>query len=74
MMTSQITIKTTPKARRLLRMVAAQTGEKQYQVLERLLSDEWSSLEAGASREQAVRPTPWEAEAIPRGARRRGGV
>jgi hypothetical protein len=52
MMTAQVTIKTTHEARRLLRMIAAQTGEKQYQVLERLLGDEWDCLRDDARRDQ----------------------
>jgi len=42
---AQITIKTTPKAKHLLRLIAAQTGEKQYQVLERLLSRELAKVQ-----------------------------
>jgi hypothetical protein len=41
----QVTIKTSPEALRLLRLVAALTGEKQYEVLERLLEKETSRLE-----------------------------
>jgi hypothetical protein len=40
MATPLITIKTTIAARRLLRIVAAETGELQYRVLERLLEAE----------------------------------
>jgi hypothetical protein len=53
MMTPQVTIKMTLEARRLLRLIAAQTGEKHYQVLERLLRGDWRSLQ-----EQAHRQTP----------------
>jgi hypothetical protein len=42
----QITIKTTRTAQKFLRLIAAHTGEKQYQVLERLLSKEWAKLQA----------------------------
>jgi hypothetical protein len=41
----QITTKTTRKAHQLLRLIAAMTGEKQYQVLERLLTEEWDKLQ-----------------------------
>lgn len=40
----QVTMKTTPEALRLVRMVAAMTGEKQYEVLERLLLKEHERL------------------------------
>jgi len=53
MMTPQVTIKITPEDRRLLRLIAAQTGEKHYQVLGRLLRGAWRSLQEQAKREQA---------------------
>ena len=40
-----ITSKVTPDALRLLRMIAAATGDKQYEVLERLLTDEAKRLD-----------------------------
>jgi hypothetical protein len=49
MNTPQITIKTTPKAKQLLRLIAAHTGEKQYQALERLLSRELTKLQKAHS-------------------------
>jgi hypothetical protein len=36
----QVTIKTSPKAKNLIRLVSAMSGEKQYELLERLLEDE----------------------------------
>lgn len=39
-----VTHKITPEAKRLLRMIAAQTGEKQYATLERLLAREWQRV------------------------------
>lgn len=39
-----ITIKTTTEAQHMLRIIAATTGEKQYQVLERLLRKEFARL------------------------------
>lgn len=39
------TIKVPPDVHRLLRQIAAATGEKQYAVLHRLLAQEWSRLE-----------------------------
>ena len=47
-MTPLVTIKVSEAARRLLRIVAALAGEKQYEVLERLLRAEEAAL-----REQA---------------------
>ena len=41
----QITHKITVKALRLLRVIAAMTGEKQYEVLERLLAAELKRLQ-----------------------------
>jgi excinuclease UvrABC nuclease subunit len=41
----QCTMKTTPEAQRLLRLIAAHTGEKQYAVLERLLRQELRQLQ-----------------------------
>ena len=38
------TIKTTENALKMLRLIAAHTGEKQYEVLERLLKIELSKL------------------------------
>lgn len=35
-----ITIKTTKEAQRLIRQIAANSGERQYEVLERLLKQE----------------------------------
>jgi hypothetical protein len=49
MRTPQVTIKTTPTAQQLLRMIAAQTSEKQYQVLERVLHQEWARLQQQVS-------------------------
>lgn len=40
-----ITIKTTPQVLKALRLIAAYTGEKQYQVLERLLGVEIQCIE-----------------------------
>jgi len=45
MSTRQITIKTTPAALQLLRVIAAHTGEKQYEVLERVLRQELAKLQ-----------------------------
>lgn len=42
----QVTIKTTVKARELLRVVCALTGQKQYEVMERLLELEKARLTA----------------------------
>jgi hypothetical protein len=47
-MAKQITIKTTEKAQRLLRLIAASTGEKQYEVLERLLDAELKGIQNSA--------------------------
>ena len=44
-----VTIKTSEKARKWLRIVSAHTGEHQYQVMERLLSKEILKLENGKS-------------------------
>lgn len=41
---SLTTSKMTPSALRLLRLIAASTGEKQYQVLDRLLAAEAERL------------------------------
>jgi hypothetical protein len=40
-----ITQKTTPENQRLLRLIAAATGEKQYATLTRLLTQEWERLQ-----------------------------
>lgn len=45
MNTPQITIKTTPKAQQMLRLIAAHSGKKQYEVLERLLRKELTRLQ-----------------------------
>jgi len=45
-----ITAKITPKALRLLRLIAALTGEKQYEVLERLLEKEAARLQKKEAR------------------------
>jgi hypothetical protein len=39
-----ITTKITPTVLRLLRLIAASTGEKQYEVMDRLLADEAKRL------------------------------
>jgi len=40
-----ITTKMTPEALRLIRIIAAMTGEKQYEVLERILKVELERLQ-----------------------------
>jgi hypothetical protein len=40
-----ITIKATRDALKLLRKIAAETGEKQYAVLERALQKEWDTVQ-----------------------------
>jgi hypothetical protein len=45
MQTQKITIKATPQALQLLRLIAAHTGEKQYRVLERVLREELRTVE-----------------------------
>jgi hypothetical protein len=40
-----VTHKITPEAKRLLRMIAAHTGETQYATLERLLATEWQRVQ-----------------------------
>jgi hypothetical protein len=45
-----ITTKITPSALRLLRIIAASTGEKQYEVMDRLLADEAKRLSLGGRR------------------------
>ena len=42
----QHNIKTNRQSLRLLKLVAAATGEKQYAVLERLLAAEWTRVQA----------------------------
>lgn len=42
MATRLVTMKTTPTALQLLRLVAAATGETQYQLMERLCEAEWN--------------------------------
>jgi hypothetical protein len=39
-----ITTKITPEALKWLRMIAALTGEKQYEALERILKAEWERI------------------------------
>jgi len=56
MSTSLITIKATRDALKLLRKIAAETGEKQYAVLERALQKEWDSVHD----EQPRAPHPCE--------------
>ncbi len=41
----QVTVKTTLKARNYIRLIAALTGEKQYEVMERLLEKEKERLQ-----------------------------
>jgi hypothetical protein len=48
----QITIKTTAKALRMLRLIAAHTGERQYAVLERLLQKELQRVENTRKKEE----------------------
>jgi hypothetical protein len=45
-MTQLITTKIQPKDLRLLRQIAAETGEKQYEVVNRLLENEKERLDA----------------------------
>ncbi len=48
----QTTLKTSPEALRLLRIVAAMTNEKQYEVLERLLKAELNRLGVASATKQ----------------------
>jgi hypothetical protein len=41
----RMTLKVPPEVHRLLRQVAASTGEKQYAVLARLLAAEWQRVQ-----------------------------
>jgi hypothetical protein len=41
----RINLKVPPEVHRLLRLVAASTGEKQYAVLARLLTREWQRVQ-----------------------------
>jgi hypothetical protein len=50
----QVNLKTSATARQLLRLIAATTGEKQYEVLERVLRRELASAQQAAS----VPPAP----------------
>lgn len=45
----QHNIKVDAETLRLLKLVAAHTGEKQYAVLTRLLHQEWQRLHAGST-------------------------
>lgn len=47
-----ITNKTTPNNQRLLRLIAAMTGEKHYEVLTRLLTKEWDRLQREMKRQE----------------------
>lgn len=39
------TTKSTPRAIQLLRLIAATTGEKQYQIVERIAEREWKRIQ-----------------------------
>lgn len=41
-----VNMKVTPAGLQLLRLIAATTGEKQYAILERLLTTEWERVQA----------------------------
>jgi hypothetical protein len=41
------TIKVLEETRRLLRLIAAHTGEQMYQVLQRLCASEWERVRSG---------------------------
>jgi len=45
-----ITTKIAPESLRLLRLIAASTGEKQYEVMDRLLADEAKRLRLTGAR------------------------
>ena len=49
----QHNIKTNLQSLRLLKLVAAATGEKQYAVLERLLTKEWERLHRETVRKES---------------------
>lgn len=46
-MDDRMTLKVPPDVRRLLRLIAAHTGEKHYEALRRVLSAEWEKLRTG---------------------------
>lgn len=56
-----ITIKTTPEALKLLRLIAAYTGERQYKILERLLKRELSSIESSTQ----INEMPYNGRPLP---------
>lgn len=43
-MSSYVTVKIYGDTRRLLRLIAAQTGEQMVQVMQRLCEDEWTKI------------------------------
>lgn len=45
MNTPLVTMKTTPEALRILRLIAAYTGKKQYEVMEDVLREMWAFLQ-----------------------------
>lgn len=45
----RITTKITPGALRLLRLIAAATGERQYGAMERVLQAEWARLQVSTA-------------------------
>lgn len=53
--TKLTTTKITPEARRMLRLVAAMTGEKQYRLVERLIKSELERKTREAAMQQKLR-------------------
>jgi hypothetical protein len=51
-----VTIKLHEDTRRLLRLIAAQTGEQMVQVMDRLCRDEWSKMLANVATSVADEP------------------
>lgn len=58
-MPDYVTIKLHADTRRLLRLIAAQSGEQMVQVMHRLCEDEWRRIKAtNGTNERSVAPDP----------------
>ena len=54
-MPDYVTIKLYAETRRLLRLLAAQSGEQMVQVMQRLCQDEWERAQRSAADKQGLR-------------------
>lgn len=66
-MSEYVTIKLYAETRRLLRLIAAQSGEQMVQVMQRLCADEWERVGVDPASVEAYKASPRKPGSKPKG-------